>query len=113
MVGSISSLGLGSQLQLQDILDQLRKADEQVLTRKQDRITQFEAKVEEFTVVNNKLLSMKSHALTLTLSSNYLGRAVSNSDTKVLEATAVDGAIVQSAAITVDRLAATTTKPRS
>ncbi len=106
MVGSISSVGLGSQLQLQDILDQLRQVDERTITSKNDRITDLKAELEKFTVVNNKLLSMKSHALTLGLNSSFSGRTVSNSDTKVLGASAVDGATVQSAAITVDRLAA-------
>jgi flagellar hook-associated protein 2 len=106
VVGSISSLGLGSQLQLQDILDQLREVDEQAITTKTDQITEIKSQLEEFTVVKNKLLTMKSHALNLTLNASFLGRTVSNSNADVLEATAVDGATGQSAAVTVERLAA-------
>jgi flagellar hook-associated protein 2 len=106
VVGSISSLGLGSQLQLQDILDQLREVDEQALNTKTSQVTELKDQLEEFTVVKNKLLTMKSHALNLTLNSSFLSCAVSNSNAEVLEATAVDGATAQSASITVERLAA-------
>ena len=58
MVGSISTLGIGSGLQLQDILDQLREVDEQVINRKQAEITDLDAQLEEFTVVKNKLIAM-------------------------------------------------------
>jgi flagellar hook-associated protein 2 len=57
-------------------------------------------------VVKNKLLTMKSHALDLTLNSSFLGRTVVSSNADVLGATAIDGANAQSAAITVERLAA-------
>ena len=106
MVGSISSLGLGSQLQLQDILDQLRQVDEQAINAKTSQIDELNVQLEEFTVVKNKLLTMKSHALDLTLSSSFLGRTVSNPNEDVLEVATVDGAKVQSASITVERLAA-------
>jgi flagellar hook-associated protein 2 len=106
VVGSISSLGLGSQLQLQDILDQLREVDEQVIKTRTSQVTRLEDQLEEFTVVKNKLLTMKSHALDLTLNSSFLGRTVSNSNEDVLRVTAIDGAKVQSTSITVERLAA-------
>lgn len=106
MVASITTLGAGSNLQLQDILDKLRTADEKaVLTPKKDSITKYNSQLEEFTVVNNKLLSMKGKALALSLSSNFLGRAVTSSNQNVLTATVSDGATVQKAAITVSRIA--------
>ena len=37
--GSISTLGVGSGLQLQDILDQLREVDDQVITTKESKIS--------------------------------------------------------------------------
>jgi flagellar hook-associated protein 2 len=109
VVGNISSIGLGSALPLQNILDQLRQIDEQPTKTKTNQVTELKGKLEEFTVVKNKLLTMKSHALDLTLNSSFLGRAVSNSNADVLEATAVDGATVQSASVTVERLAAKST----
>ena len=97
MVGSISSLGLGSELELQSILDQLRQIDERAITSKTDQIVDLEAQLDEFTVVENKLLTMKGHALDLALNSSFLGRAVSNSDADVLGASVVDGSSASSA----------------
>jgi flagellar hook-associated protein 2 len=91
---------------LQDILDQLRQVDEQPIKTKTTQVTELKGQLEEFTVVKNKLLTMKSHALDLTLNSSFLRRAVSNANADVLEATAIDGATVQSASVTVERLAA-------
>jgi flagellar hook-associated protein 2 len=109
VVGTISSLGIGSQLQLQDILDQLREVDEQAITAKSTRVDEIQGQLDEFTVVKNKLLTMKGHALDLTLNSSFLGRTVSNSNEDVLGITVIDGAEVQSASITVDQLAAKST----
>lgn len=104
--GSISTLGVGSGLQLQDILDQLREVDTSTLLNpKKDRITALETQFDEFTVVNNKLLTMKSSALDMSLSSTFLGRTVTSSDEDVLTATVSDGATVQSASLTVTSLA--------
>lgn len=105
-VGSISSLGVGSGLQLQDILDQLRAADEQAsITPKQNKVADYQAQLDEFSVVKNKLYDMKSAALDLSLSSTFLGRTVTSSDEGVLTATAVEGASPQSTTLTVDAIA--------
>ncbi len=105
MAGSISTLGIGSGLQLQDILEQLRAVDEQLINRKKDEITVTSSKINQFTTVNNKLLTMKSSALNLSLSSNYLKRTIASSDEKVLTATVLDGSDVQEQSVTVDRIA--------
>ena len=105
MAGSISTLGIGSGLQLQDILDQLREIDQEVIEKKKDKVETYNAQINEFTSVNNSLLGMKSAALDLSLSSNYLKRTVESSDEKVLTATVLDGAVVNSQSVTVDRLA--------
>lgn len=103
--GSISTLGVGSGLELQSILDQLREVDQQIIERKKGQITGFEARVEEFTVTKNRILDLRALSLDLSLSSTYLARSVSNSDGTVLSATAMDGVAVQGASITVERLA--------
>lgn len=103
--GTISSLGVGSGLELQSILDQLREVDSQLIERKKNDVTAYETQLNEFTTVNNKLLSLKSNALDLSLSSTYLGRTITSSDEKVLTATVSDGTTVQSDSITVDRIA--------
>lgn len=103
--GSISTLGVGSGLELQGILDQLREVDQQIVDRKKEQIGGFEAQLEEFTVTKNRLLDLRAIALDLSLSSTYLARSVTNSDESVLAATVTDGAAVQGASIVVERLA--------
>lgn len=105
MAGSISTLGVGSGLQLQDILDKLRAVDQQVVDRKKTSITKYESQLEEFTVVKNKLLTLKSAALNLSLSSSFLGRTVTSSSESVLTATVSDGATVKNSALAVTNLA--------
>lgn len=107
--GSISSLGVGSGLELQSMLEQLRAVDEQVITRKKGEVTTLESQLNEFTVVNNKLLTMKSAALNLSLSSTFISRTASSSSTSVLTATVADGTAVQSTPVTVDRIATKST----
>lgn len=106
MAGSISSIGIGSGLQLQDILDQLRDVDNKaVITPKESRISDYEAQLEEFTVVENKLYSMKSAVLDLSLASTFLGRSSTSSAEDVLTADVVEGASPQNTTLTVDSLA--------
>ena len=51
-IGSISSLGIGSGLELQNILDQLREVDkDQRVTPLQNDVVDLEVQLEEFTVV--------------------------------------------------------------
>jgi len=105
-VGSLSSLGIGSGLDLQGILDQLRQVDEdQTITPKQDQITDLQAQLDEFTVVKNKLLTMKSSALDLSLSSTFLGRSATSSDETVFTAKGTESAAVGSSSVTVNQLA--------
>lgn len=106
MAGSISTLGIGSGLQLQDIIDQLREVDNQIVARKENRITDLEEQYSEFNAVKNKLLALKSYALDLSLSTTFLSRSVTSSDEKVFTAAVTDGATVQSSSIEVEGVAA-------
>lgn len=103
--GTITSLGMGSSLDLQGIIDSLRKADEAVITQKNKEKTDLEARKNEFNTINAKLLSMKSSALNLSLSSSYLVRTVKVSNTDVVSATATDGADTGSFSIETLRMA--------
>ena len=105
-IGSLSSLGIGSNLELQSILDQLRGVDEsRLISPLEKSVATLKAQLEEFTVVKNKLLAMKSPALSLSLASTFLGRTIKSSSESVLTATVQDGATVQATSVTVDRLA--------
>ncbi len=104
--GSISTLGIGSGLDLQNILDQLRGVDETAqITPKETRKTELETRLDEFTVVKNKLLDIKSAALSLSLTTTFTGRTVESSDTSVLSATVLDSTAIGATPVTVDRLA--------
>jgi flagellar hook-associated protein 2 len=107
--GSVSSLGVGSGLDLNGMIEKLRSVDEQVITSKKNEVTTLTSQLDEFTVVNNKLLTMKSAALDLSLSSTFISRTVSSSSTSVLSATVADGTAVQSTPVTVDRIATKST----
>lgn len=105
MAGTISTLGVGSGLQLQDILEKLRAADQVVVDRKKTDVTKAQSQLDEFTTVNNKLLTLKSSALNLSLAGAFIGRTVSSSSESALTATVSDGATVKSSAVTVTNLA--------
>lgn len=103
--GTITSLGLGSSLDLQGIIDSLKEVDEEIIAQKETEISELEAQKDEFNVINSMLLSMKTTALDLSLESNYLGRTVTNSGTDVLSATATEGAATGTYTVNVERIA--------
>jgi len=88
--GSISTLGMGSDLDLQGILDKLRAVDQKAITNKETKKTTLQEKLQEFSTINTNLLSIKSNALNLSMGSNFLNRKISASGTAVT-ATAVSG----------------------
>ncbi len=105
MAGSISVLGLGSGLQLQDILDKLREADEAPINRLETEKTHYQDQLTAFDQLNQDLLTIKSHALNLSLQSTFIARNVSSSDDTVISASVSDGAATGSYRLTVNRLA--------
>lgn len=105
MAGTISSLGLGSNLGLQNILDQLRKADEAPLDTLKATQTVLKSQINAFDALNQGLMEAKSSAMTLTLDSTYIARSITSSDEKVLTASVSDGAVIGSRNIEVTRLA--------
>ncbi|ADH85000.1 flagellar filament capping protein FliD [Desulfurivibrio alkaliphilus] len=109
-VGSISTLGVGSGLELQSILEDLRGIDEkQRLDPLKKNIDRYEAQLEAFTVVQNKLLDMRSHVRDLGLETTYLTSAASSSNESVATATAAAGVAEQSLSMEVERLASRST----
>ena len=104
-LGSITSLGVGSGFELQDILDKLRQADEITVNLKEAEKTKLEAQVTEFDSINAKLIQMRSSALSLSLESNFLERTATLSDEDIASATAIVGTELASYNIDVKRLA--------
>lgn len=90
--GTITSLGIGSSIDLQGMLDTQREADEAILDLDLQKIEEQEAVQMELETVNALLFSTKTNTLNLSLTSNYLYREVSTSAPEVATATAQDGA---------------------
>jgi flagellar hook-associated protein 2 len=91
MTGAITTLGLGSGLELQNILDQLKEADSSAINSKKAQKTSLQEKIDAYNKVNAKLFNVKSDALSLSLESDFLKTSVSVSDEDILTATANDG----------------------
>ncbi|MFO7752541.1 MAG: flagellar filament capping protein FliD [Desulfobacteraceae bacterium] len=89
--GSITSLGLGSGLDLQNILDKLKQADRQVIDRKENEKNELTKELNAYNSINAKLFSMKSSALGLSLESNFMETSSTVSDESVISATVNEG----------------------
>jgi len=91
MAGSITTLGIGSGLDLQNILEQLKTADQAPITAKENEKTDLQGKINAYNSVNSKLFSIKSHALSLSLESDFLKNKTAVSDEDILTASANNG----------------------
>lgn len=86
--GSITSLGLGSGLDIQSILDQLREVDQQPIDAKSEEVADLEEKGLEIDAISATLLTMRTNAVELSMGSNFFETDVSVSGTSI-EATAI------------------------
>ena len=105
MAGSVSTLGAGSGMDLQGILDKLKAADQVPITNIKAQQLQYKDQKAEFETVNTKLLAVKTLALDLSLSTTFSARQVSSSQSGVLGATVNSSASVGNASVAVTRLA--------
>ena len=76
-LGTISGLGVGSKLDLQGTLDKLRQVDNAAVTALQAKATKAKAQLVAFDDVNAKFVAVKTHALSLSLESNFLTKKIS------------------------------------
>jgi flagellar hook-associated protein 2 len=104
-LGSVTSLGVGSGFELQQMLEDFRKIDEQPIKNMKNEITVIEERMTKYNEVETKLIAVKSHALTLSLGSNFLERTVTSSDEEITTATVLSGAAVTSNSIEILRMA--------
>lgn len=102
--GSISTLGLGSGLELQSMLEQLKEVDQQPIETKKNTVTELGEKIEAFDNIKSTLLSMRTNALTLSLGSNFLETQSSTSGSAI-EVTSNSGAKDMSHSVNVTALA--------
>jgi len=104
-LGTISGLGVGSKLDLQGILDKLRKVDDVVVNVLNDKKTRAQSQLVAFDAVNAKLLAVKTHALTLSLETNFLEKKISGLNDSIVSATAALGTADTTQSLEVTRLA--------
>ena len=105
MAGSVSTLGAGSQMDLQGIVDKLKAADQVPITNIKAKQLQYKDQLAEFETVNTKLLAVKSKALDLSLTTTFSARQISSSQSSVVTATVSSGASTGISAVHVVRLA--------
>ncbi len=104
-LGTITSLGVGSGLDLQDMLDKLKKIDEAPIDLQKAEEDKLTKKISEFDTLNAKLVQMKSSALALSLKSNFMEKTVSLSDKDIADASVKSGATATSYSLKIKRLA--------
>ncbi|MDA3788852.1 MAG: flagellar filament capping protein FliD [Desulfobacula sp.] len=103
--GSITTLGLGSGLELQSILDQLKEADSAQITAKENQKVTLQKEVDAYNSINAKLFAMKSNALSLSLESDFLKNTVTVTDEEIASATVNDGISASSFSLDVTQKA--------
>lgn len=107
MAGKITSLGLGSSVLNSDVIDKLKKADEDNLVKPIDKKMEMNIeKQKQLVEIDTAVSNMRAHAKTLSDYSTFLSRNVSVSGDAV-KATAADGIPVQNVNIEVKKLAKT------
>ncbi|RLB65179.1 MAG: hypothetical protein DRH04_10760 [Deltaproteobacteria bacterium] len=105
MAGSITTLGLGSGLDLQNILEQLKAADRIPIGIMEARQLEYKTQLEEFNTVNTKLLALKNAAFSLSLNDTFDTKSASSNNDSVLNATSSSNAIAGTYEINVSTLA--------
>jgi len=105
MAGSITTLGIGSGLDLQNIIDKLKAVDKLPIINKQAKQVEYKSQLAEFDTVNTKLLAVKTAAFNLSLNDTFDSKSISSSDTDVLTATVDSTATAGNYDLTVTALA--------
>ncbi len=105
MAGSISTLGLGSGLDLQGILEKLKAADTIPIANMEARQLQYKDQLAEYETVNGKCLALKNLAFDLTLNDTFDTREISSSREDIIQAEASSIASTGTYEITVTSLA--------
>ena len=105
MAGKITSLGLGSSVLNSDVIDKLRKADEDNVVKPVERKMELNIeKQKQLAEITTSLATLRGHAKTLADYSTFLNRNVSVSGDSV-KATAAAGIPVQNVNLEVKNLA--------
>lgn len=104
-MASISSLGIGSGLDLQGLLTKLISAESQPLTTLAKKEAAFQAKLSAFGSIKGALASFKTSLSGLTDANQFLSLKASSSTTEVATATATTGAATGSYSVDISQVA--------
>lgn len=104
-MATISSPGLGSNLDVKTIVSQLMTVEKQPLTVLQTKEASYKAKVSAFGALKSALSSLQSASQTLNLSSTFSATKATVADSSYLAATAGPGAVAGNYDIEVKSLA--------
>lgn len=105
MVGKLSSLGIGSGLNLQSTLDQLKELELQRIETRKTEQTKVTKQLSAYNTLNAELLGLKAFALDLSLESEFLDTKVSVSDEDILSATTKSGVSLSGSEIEIEQKA--------
>ena len=105
MAGTISTLGLGSGIDLAGMLDKLKAVDKIPIVNKQAKQVEYKNQLAEFDTVNTKLLAVKTAAFNLSLNDTFDIKSTSSNNVNVLTASGSSSAAIGSYDLTVTSLA--------
>ncbi|RCX07550.1 flagellar filament capping protein FliD [Extensimonas vulgaris] len=103
--GSLSSIGLGSGLDVNTIISQLRTIEEKPLTTLQTKATLLDTKISAFGQIQSLFASLGDAAGKLAQSSTWNARTVTSSNPSAVSATASNAAAVTTLTVEVQQLA--------
>jgi len=102
----ISSLGVGSSVLTQDVLDQLKKADEaQYITPTTRRLSSAKSESGKFDIISALMDNVYTSARSLTEYGIFEGRVATSSSEAVATVTVADGSEIQNFSLDVSQLA--------
>lgn len=104
-LGTISSIGLGSNLDLQKMLDDLKGVDESPIKQSEASRTRIRTQARTLDSLNARLMGIRASARPLSLASSFLGRTVASGKEDVATATASSGIAAGSHTLDVQTLA--------
>lgn len=102
---SVSSLGVGSNLDLAGILDKLMAAEQQPMTKLTAKIASTNTKITTFGLLQSKLSTLQSSADKLSSAYNLNAQSASSGDEKIATATAAFNASAGNYSLSVSQLA--------
>ena len=104
-MSSVSSLGVGSNLDLSGLLDKLAAAESAPLVALQKQQTSYTAKLSAYGTLKNALSNFQAAATKLSAATLFQGATVASSAADVLSASADSTAVAGSYAVSITQLA--------